>query len=162
MSSRIVINNKTKKVQVFKAMGMPNLRILPGHNLTSAKKRDELEPYFATAVGRAMFDENCEFVMSGQENMQEAAAAKMKNDELNKASALVTKANQKVLSVEKAKTELDRRLAKSEAGAKQAQEESEKELAKKDSEIADKDSELSAKNLEISALKRELKNKETK
>lgn len=122
-----IINNKTAHVIVLKAMGLPNLRIFPGHN--SVKEKD-LEAYTdGNAAAKSQLENNITRVDDSgitHEMRIEAEAAKEKNEMLNKSAVALKAANKKIDKSEKVITDqakqLDEQSEKIEDQAKQLDE----------------------------------------
>ncbi|RLB93614.1 MAG: hypothetical protein DRH26_03500 [Deltaproteobacteria bacterium] len=93
----MIINNVTKGVIVLKAIGMPNLRLFPGHNTVEKKGFDE---YFTNPAAKAHREKNLTMPRSGDitpDEQRQADKAQEKNAQLNKAQRVV-KAQSKVLA----------------------------------------------------------------
>lgn len=86
----MIVKNKAKAVIVLKAVGLPNLRLFPGHNTVDEK---EIGKYFEgnpAALGQQKMNLS---VIEGEslnpEDKKEADAAKKKNEILNRAQRIV-------------------------------------------------------------------------
>ncbi|MCP3685815.1 MAG: hypothetical protein GY861_24465 [bacterium] len=96
----MVVDNKTKKVIVLKAMNKAPLRLFPGHNNIDAKNLDAYTDGNEAAI--SMLKENCAIVEGADVNKTEAMDAQKKNDKLNKASKNLKKVQMKLLEAEEA------------------------------------------------------------
>lgn len=92
----MIINNKLKAVVVLKAVGMPNLRLFPGHNTVG---ESGIENYFTNKAAKAHQKNNLLVVKSesvSAEDKIQADKAKEKNDQLNRAQRVIKSQNEKM------------------------------------------------------------------
>lgn len=87
----MIINNTSKSVKVLKAVGLPALRLFPGHNEC---KDDDARAYLSNDAAKGMVKE-CLFIVDGGnldlEEKEQIEKARKKNAELNKAKRIVQK-----------------------------------------------------------------------
>jgi len=119
----MIIRNKSKAVKVLKTIGLPTLRVLPGHNNLGDKKLDDYTE--KSHINKAIADEFFEVVdgnnMTKDERLK-AEYAKEKNDMLNK-NQKIAKANEKKLSQAEGKlAKTEKQLAKTEDKLKKTEE----------------------------------------
>lgn len=124
----MIVHSKAKQVIVLKAIGLPSLRIFPGHNEVN---REEFPRYFENnQAALAQRKENFSLVENTGELSDDqkklAKIAKEKNTELNKAQKIVKK--------------------------------SKKQLAEKDGVIANQSEMINEQNELIKSLKVQMKN----
>jgi len=94
----MIVKNKAKAVIVLKAVGLPNLRLFPGHNTVDEKVIGKYFEDNPAALGhQKMYLTVIESGELNPEDKKEADAAKKKNEILNKAQRIV-KAQKKTLS----------------------------------------------------------------
>ncbi len=109
----ITITSKEKRVLVFKSPTHPPLRIFPGPNNIDVADIGELKSYFeGNRAAQGMFDEFCKDITGGKFNKEKAKIAKEKNDELNKAYALVKEKEKNIKKSEKDNKKLLEKIEK--------------------------------------------------
>lgn len=118
----IVLKSTAKSVIVLKAYGLPVLRIFPGHNNV---KKENLESYFKNDAAKGQRKIHLSVVGDSDLNFEDkaqAAAAKKKNDILNKAqvtikaqTANITKKNDQIASQDAVIADLKKKLESLEA-----------------------------------------------
>lgn len=97
----MIILNNSKSVKVFKAIGMPNLRIFPGHNNVDG---NAIEKYFDNNPAAAGMRKDCLSAVDGgsltTEEKRNAERSEKRNAELNKAQRIVKATNEKLAKSE--------------------------------------------------------------
>ena len=99
--SKMVILNKEKKVIVFKALGLPPLRLFPGHNEVD---KDDFSKYIKNTAAKSYLDTSLFMVdASGLTSAEKTQMqiAKERNDELNKANKLIKTQIKEIASKDK-------------------------------------------------------------
>lgn len=94
---KTAVFNKSKSVKVFKAVGLPPLRIFPGYNYVD---KDILNEYFKDNPAAKAVREDCLTIHKGDiltpSEQKIANAAKEKNDKLNQAYKIVAAGEKKI------------------------------------------------------------------
>lgn len=91
--ANVVIENTQKRVIVFKCVGMPTLRLFPGHNYVD---EEGIDKYFDGRAAKALRS-TCINMVSRDLTPEEKSAAKhakKKNDDLNRAQRVIKTQNE--------------------------------------------------------------------